>query len=61
MFGLSSAWCEIVSEKYTKFGTNDLIPIVLKGNYSQDYSTAINNNVSYLFLYDYLMVNVLII
>lgn len=55
MFGLASVWSEKY-EKYASYKSNDLIPIVLKGNYSQNYPTIINSTVSYLFLYDYLLV-----
>lgn len=57
MFGLLSVW----SEQYASYKSNDLIPIVLKGNYSQNYPKTINNTVSYLFLYDYMLVNILTI
>ncbi|CAI6349746.1 unnamed protein product [Macrosiphum euphorbiae] len=55
IFGLSSVWSELISGQNASYKSNDLIPIVLKGNYSQNYPTIINNNVSYLFLYDYIL------
>lgn len=61
ILSLSSVWSELVSEKYARYGTNDLIPIVMKGIYSTDYTKVINTNVSYLFLYDYMLVNILLI
>nr|QEI10617.1 SID1 [Myzus persicae] len=54
IFGLASVWSELISGKYASYKSNDLIPIVLKGNYSQNYPTIINNTLSYLFLYDYM-------
>jgi len=59
IFGLSSVWSELFNENFERYGSNDLIPIVLKGNYSQNYPTIINSTMSYLFLYDYLPVSIL--
>lgn len=61
LFGLSSVWSELFNEEFVRYGSNDLIPIVLKGNYSQNHQKIINNNISYLFLYDYMLVSVLTI
>jgi len=58
IFGLSSVWSELFSENVEMYGSNDLIPIVLKGNYSKNYPQIINNTMSYLFLYDYLPVSI---
>lgn len=60
IFGLATlVRCELVG---TNGGwSNDLVPIVKKGNYSIQYNNVINDSVSYLFLYDYLPVNFIII
>lgn len=57
IFGLSSIHCE----KYANYKSNNLIPIVVNGNYSDTYSFNINNTESYLFLYDYIPVKYILL
>lgn len=57
---LSLVWSELLDDKCTNYRTNDLIPIVKKGNYSTPYTCVINDSESYLFLYDYLPVKLYI-
>lgn len=60
IFGLLSlVWSESIGDK-NKYYVTDLTPIVEKDcEYSKDYSSVINNNVSYLYLYDYIPVCIL--
>lgn len=59
IFGLTSVVRSAsVSENNDIFTLKDLTPLVVKGNYSYEYTEIINGAVSYLFLYDYLPVNV---
>lgn len=57
---LSLVRSELLDDKYTNYRTNDLIPIVKKGNYSTSYTCVINDSESYLFLYDYIPVKLFI-
>lgn len=56
LWPLLSVWSELVGENYHKYQSNDLIPIVEKGNYSENYKRSISNLESYLFVYDYMPV-----
>lgn len=47
---------ELVNENFTKYQSNDLLLIVVKGNYSENYQRSLNDSESYLFLYDYMPV-----
>lgn len=59
IFGLSTfARSELIYEKYANYRLDDLTPIVVKGNYSEEYTCNINATDPYLFLYKYLPVNV---
>lgn len=57
IFGLLSVQSDSVSEKYANYKSQNLIPIVVKLNYSEPYTYNVNNTESYLFLYDYIKVN----
>lgn len=58
IFGLLSVHSDSVSEKYdANYRSQNLIPIVVKLNYSESYTYNVNNTESYLFLYDYMKVN----
>lgn len=52
---------ELIGEKYANYRSDDLTPIVIKGNYSTKYTFNINATDPYLFIYEYLPVSVLLI
>ncbi|VVC31854.1 Hypothetical protein CINCED_3A010771 [Cinara cedri] len=54
LWPLLLVWSELAGNKYANYQSNDLTPIVIKGNYSVPYTFSLNNLESYLFIYDYM-------